>query len=64
MAKKAHLKQRWVNTKLCSNKLKALFKKKTSMHLELEIDNPLNYSTFVRHKNTMEVFLFMPVPNN
>lgn len=41
-----------------------MFKKKTSTRLELEVDSPLNYSTFVRRKNTMEVFLFMPVPNN
>lgn len=38
MANKAHLKQRWVNTKLCNNKLKGLFKRKTSAHLELEAD--------------------------
>jgi len=41
-----------------------MFKKKTLMHLEFEVDSPLNYSTFVRYKKTMEVFLFMPVPNN
>ncbi|KAF2981881.1 hypothetical protein EK904_011835, partial [Melospiza melodia maxima] len=40
-AKKAHLKQHRVNTKLCSNKLKVMFEKKTLTHLELEVDSPL-----------------------
>lgn len=41
MAKKAHLKQHWVNTKLCSNKLKVMLKRKPQRTWNLKLTTPL-----------------------